>query len=369
MPRVPRLLWRFPPGRWRAERDALVRKLDTERRRLEAEQQVGNQLRGYLSRLALFDGSVTPGAPGWKERWDQHPGRRVLLLVNKDNAGSAYRWGDAVNTFTDYAVRVVALRPHELGYAADLVIPPLAADTVDALRHLADAADIVHVKDENGFYLGTNQLPAGFLASLGKPIVFTLYGSYARKLSQDPRYREQVRAFEGRVALTPDLNYDWLDGALVPQPIDVRRYDSTWQDGRRLAHAPSRPQTKGTDALLEAMQGLDLDFDLITGVTHEESLARIGAATLFFDQAGRGDQHPLGAVGITGWYGNAGVEAAVRGIPTVAHLSEKSFDGAERAGIDARRECAFLNTPVDAEGIRGTIESFLAMSYEERKEL
>jgi glycosyltransferase involved in cell wall biosynthesis len=52
----------------------------------------------------------------------------------------------------------------------------------------------------------------------------------------------------------------------------------------RVAHAPSSRQTKGTEYVLKAVEGLPVEFDLIENVSHAECLARIAMCDVFIDQ-------------------------------------------------------------------------------------
>lgn len=326
------------------------------------------RLQHEIRNLAQYDyGSLTPGVPGWADRWLERPGKRVLLFADKDFSGSFMKWAHALNDHSDYAARLVQLKSHEFGYASDLVYLPFLVDESDRLSELALQADVIHVKDETGFYLGTNGIRSDIFTELGKPMIFTHYGGYARKHVDDPAYRAFVQTFDARVAMTPDLNFDWFDGYFIPHSIDTIRYEYCWQDGRRLAHSPSTAERKGTEALLEAVAGLDVEFDLIQGVPHDECVARKALSNLFFDQAGRERAGKMGTDRVIGWYGNSALEAAVFGIPTFAHLSEAAFEGAIRAGKDIRSRCGILNTPMDAAGMRERIAAFLGLSSDERR--
>jgi glycosyltransferase involved in cell wall biosynthesis len=57
----------------------------------------------------------------------------------------------------------------------------------------------------------------------------------------------------------------------------------------------------------------------------------------------------------------------VRGIPTIAHLSEEFFEGALRGGRDLRADCLIINTPLGVEGIRETLRGWLEAPAEERQ--
>jgi hypothetical protein len=109
-------------------------------------------------------------------------------------------------------------------------------------------------------------------------------------------------------------------------------------------------------------------LDLIEGVQHSEAIARKRNLGLFFDQAGR-EMKSLGTEAVIGWYGNSALEAAVHGVPTIAHLSESALAGAERAGVSRIRDIPIVNTPLGTDGIRSTIKSLLDMTGSERLEL
>jgi hypothetical protein len=170
--------------------------------------------------------------------------------------------------------------------------------------------------------------------------------------------------------MTPDLAFDWLDAEYIPHPIDTERFKYAWTDGRVLGHSPSTASRKGTAELLEAVQGLDVELELIQNVSHSECMARKARCNLFFDQAGHESRESLGTGAVIGWYGNSALEAAVHGIPTIAHMSEDAYRGAERAGYrHIRAQCAVLNTRPGVEGIRRTICNYLAADPEERSRI
>jgi hypothetical protein len=345
------------------------RRLEAARESARVARREAKSLRGIVDRLPRYElGSYSPGVEAWSRRWDERPGKRILLYAFCDYAGSFYRWAEAVNETTDYAARLVVFKTHRFRFPIDLLFLNHSEEAYRGLLDLGEQADVIHVKDETGFYLGTNGLPDDLLSRFGKPQVFTHYGGCARKHANDPRYVDHVRGFDGRVAMTPDLCFEWFDGLYVPHAIDTRRFPYSWKDGRVLAHSPSIPARKGTAALIEAVRGLDLTLDIIEGVPHEESLRRKASANLFFDQAGREDVAKLGTDRVIGNYANSALEAAVRGIPTIAHLSEDFFEGAIRGGRDVRERCAIINTPLDVEGMRATVAGYFELSSEERRE-
>jgi hypothetical protein len=303
-------------------------------------------------------GSITPGIQAWEQRWEvAAKAKRILMVAPKDFAGSMFKWAEALNRHTDYAVRLITFEEHQYGYPLDLVVPECDPQRSAALQALASQAGIFHLKDEHSWFIGERQFTNLPLLNdlffspkfAATPKAFTHYGGYARRFKQDPAYIEAVRRFDLRVAMTPDLNFEWFDGEYIPHTIDETLNQFTWQDKGIFAHSPSSPEKKGTYLLEEAVLILQSRYpeiwrnwslDLIHGVPFHECIARKKLASLFFDQAGRHRVSALGIDDVIGWYGNSAIEAMVFGIPTMAHLSESALLGAERAGVDMR------NTPV-----------------------
>jgi hypothetical protein len=333
-----------------------------------------NALRRQLEALPRYEfGSYSSGVQSWGQRWRERPGRRVLLYARVDYAGSFFKWCAAINDFTEYAARLIVFEGHPYGYPVDLVFLPNAdgdgSVAGPGLDELIDQAEIVHLKDETGFYLGSNGLPPDLFTRFGKPMVFTHYGGFARKHMDDPGYQDFVLGFDARIAMTPDLCFEWFDGSYIPHSVDTRRFAYSWRDGRLLGHSPSIPERKGTEDLLAAIDPLHVELDLIHGVPHEVCLERKALCNLFFDQAGRESPEHLGTDRAIGWYGNSALESAVHGIPTIAHLSEEAFDGAARGRRDIRGRCPIINTPLGVEGIRRTISEYFDLPLDERRDL
>jgi glycosyltransferase involved in cell wall biosynthesis len=345
--------------RLREERRGLVQ----ERRKLE--KQVERAL-GYRY------GSFTPGVAGWDERWDACRGRRVLFLAFTEMGGSLQAWAEAINRCTDDAARVVVFRTHPWFHRADLVMPDPSLGK-SRLEELLRTADIIHLKDERGFFDGSNRLPRDLYSRHGKLVVFTLYGSWSRRLQDDPAFRAFVAGFDARVATTADLLFPWLDGSLVPFALDLEAFEPCWRDGQVLGHAPSRRELKGTADLLAAFEQvrkeLGLELELIEGVSQSECLERMRRCSLYFDQAAidaeAGDHGRL-----IGVYGKAAMEAAAFGIPVVAHLSPAFFAGCRKGGQAALAErCPLLDTPLGPDGIAHTLRAYFALEPAERAAL
>jgi hypothetical protein len=318
-------------------------------------------------------GSLYPGRPEWVERWKSPTGLRILLFAKSDYAGSFYKWADAINEHTEHSARLVVTATHQYKYPVDLLIPNPNLIESDWPELWAEA-DIIHLKDETGFLNGSNRLPPEMLQSFEGLRIFTQYGGYARKHRDDPEYQAFVRKFDLIISMTPDLCFDWLgdEPTYIPHSIDSAVFPFTWSDRPVIGHSPSTRARKGTEDFLAAVESLqhhyEIAVDLIEGVSHEEVMRRKRSLGIFFDQAGR-EQSSLGTTAVVGWYGNSAIEAAVFGVPTVAHLSESALAGAERAGWTEIRDIPIVNTPRGPEGIRQTLGQILDMPDEGRRDL
>jgi hypothetical protein len=200
-------------------------------------------------------------------------------------------------------------------------------------------------------------------------MVFTHYGGEARLREKEQWYQDHVRSFDARVAMTPDLCYEWADWEFIPHSISTDEYPYAWTDSGRIAHSPSTKQRKGTAEFVAAFEStsMDLQLEVIHNVSYEEAISRKQKAALFFDQAGR-ERQDLGAIEI-GWYGNSALEAAVAGIPVMAHLSEIAFTRAERVGVPMRTRCPFINVEPTVDSMRQAITGYFSMDPEDRSSL
>ena len=358
--------------------------LDTQSRAEKAEYEYRKARRvatGYADIAVLFDqlprheyGSLTPGVKGWSEKWAEAEGLKILMFANRDFAGSFYKWTAAINDHTEHAARLVVTAPHRYGYQMDLLLPNPSLVTSSWID-LWKQADVMHLKDETGFHKGPHVLPQEMLADFDGPRIFTQYGGYARKQQDDLDYRRFVSQFDRTVSMTPDLCFDWLgdNPIYIPHSIDTLRFGFEWTDKSVIGHSPSTRSRKGTEEFLEALRLVqdekDLKLDLIEGLPHAEVMDRKRNLGLFFDQAGRESVETLGTDKVIGWYGNSAIEAAVFGVPTIAHLSEAALVGAERAGITDIRGIPILNTEPGTKGLRDTILTYLDLSYVEKSTL
>jgi len=339
------------------------------------------------SMLPIFEyGSINKGKEEWGIRWKNAPhNHRVLMVAPKDFAGSMYKLAESLNRYTDYAVRLITFDFHQFGYLLDLIVPECNGTRMEAVFKLASDSAIFHLKDEHSWFLQWERslnlevIDKLFFSNLFKniPKVFTHYGGYARKFKHNKKYIAKVKKFDGRITMTPDLNFAWYDGKYIPHTIDTDKIQNCWNNSNMLVHSPSNPLTKATSLLNKAMNLLENNYgniwrewksDIIHGVSYEECMCRKQRGSLFFDQAGGHANGPLGINDVIGWYGNSAIEAMAYGIPTIAHLSDLACKRAEKAGCPIR-DIPIINTSQTHTGLAEAILSFIMKSPKERREL
>ena len=222
------------------------------------------------SMLPIFDyGSINKGKKEWVIKWKNAThDHRVLMVAPKDFAGSMYKLAESLNRYSDYAVRLITFDFHQFGYPLDLIVPECNGARMEALFKLASESAVLHLKDEHSWFLRWERslnlevIDKLFFSNLFKntPKVFTHYGGYARKFKHHKKYVSKVKKFEGRITMTPDLNFDWYDGKYIPHTIDTDKIQSCWYDSNILVHSPSNPLTKATSLLDKAIHLLENNY-------------------------------------------------------------------------------------------------------------
>jgi hypothetical protein len=172
-------------------------------------------------------------------------------------------------------------------------------------------------------FLGDDIRQAGPLRANGRSS--HLDGSYGDGLLRYDRRKQRLAALAERYAdliyvTNPDL-FDVLPQQAQFLPyvrpgIELRPQQFRDRPPLRIAHAPSNPGVKGTADVERAIgqlreAGRELQFDLIAGASHAETLARLARAHVFVDQLR------------VGWYGVAATEALSLGCITLTYLDEE----------------------------------------------
>lgn len=200
--------------------------------------------------------------------------------------------------------------------------------------------DVFHFHFGETFFPDRHDLE--ILKEKGKKIVVHHRGSEVRMLSQakklnNPYVRVKPAWPEEKVRSNLEFLSKYFDRAIVndeelkvyvepyyknihvvPHAIDIHAVTTYYPDKQAkplIVHAPSRRDTKGTRYVLNAIEllkqtGLDFDFQLIEGLSHQKALALYQKATIVIDQLQ------------IGTYGHLSIEAMAMGKPVVCYIRE-----------------------------------------------
>jgi len=200
------------------------------------------------------------------------------------------------------------------------------------------------------FYIHSlEHLDIKLLKAAGKKIVFTYQGDDARQGDYCREHYEvtaanhvggayyspdsdgnkrrligQIAPYADRIyALNPDLLNILPEGAqfLPYANVDINTIKPVSQkpnEKRLVIHAPTHREIKGTEFILAAVEkllqeGVDFDFQLIEGLSHNEALKLYARADLLIDQL------------LIGWYGGLAVELMAMGKPVICYVRENDL--------------------------------------------
>jgi glycosyltransferase involved in cell wall biosynthesis len=163
---------------------------------------------------------------------------------------------------------------------------------------------------------------------------YTAAGDVARRR----RIRRVDRYANAVFALNPDLlNVLPARARFLPYAsVDVKAWKPVpfGTTGRPVVlHAPTDRRAKGTRLILEAADrlhadGVDFEFVLVEGLTHEKARREYERADLVVDQV------------LAGWYGGLAVELMALGKPVVAYIRPADLD---RIPVEMRNELPVID--------------------------
>ena len=186
------------------------------------------------------------------------------------------------------------------------------------LAELLPRTDLFHFTF--GLTLVPQSLQFPILRAFGKRSVMHYLGSDIRGKS-----REEL-AYGTKANAELVGSYDasrWVpDAAVIPPGIDLRSIVPVAASTRRrpvVVHAPSSRRRKGTDHVIEACAGLDVDLRIVEGLRHDEALARYRDADIVVDQLN------------AGWYGLFAIECMALGKPVITFLHDEAVRRTEEA--------------------------------------
>jgi glycosyltransferase involved in cell wall biosynthesis len=181
-------------------------------------------------------------------------------------------------------------------------------------EHELDRYDIYHLESGVEFYRDARFLRR--MKAKGARVVCYYLGTDLRDRGVIPAVRDLSDL---------DLTCEWDHLALDPKliyfhiPFDASAYEYRTPpvDRLRICHAPRNRHVKGTDRLIAAVERVrrtvDVELDVIEGVTHEEAVRRKRAANLPVDQ--------IGANTTATGYGMNSLEALAMGIPCLTAMT------------------------------------------------
>jgi glycosyltransferase involved in cell wall biosynthesis len=187
-----------------------------------------------------------------------------------------------------------------------------------ALARYLPQTDIFH------FYFGKTLVPKSLnmpiLKATRKRSVMHFLGADIRgKPLEELEYRKRFDAWiVGSYAATR-----WVpDAVVIPPGLDLREYEPVPPVERErplVVHAPSDPEKKGTQHVVDACARLPVDLDIVHGVPHDEAVERFKRADIVVDQV-----HYL-------WHGVFTIESMAYGKPVVTHLDPDAIAQTEEA--------------------------------------
>ena len=220
-----------------------------------------------------------------------------------------------------------------------------------ALAELLPRTDLFHFTF--GLTLVPQSLQFPILRAFGKRSVMHYLGSDIRgKPPEELAYGKKAGA---EIVGSYDA-IRWVpEATVIPPGIDLTAVTPSPPSGRRrpmVVHAPSSRRRKGTDHVLRACEGLDVELRIVEGVHHEEALALYRDADIVVDQLN------------AGWYGLFAIECMALGKPVLTFLHDEAVRRTEDAyGV----QVPIVNTTHDT--LHERLAELVAMAPTERNEI
>lgn len=220
-----------------------------------------------------------------------------------------------------------------------------------AMLGLLRGTDVFH------FYFGVTLVP--------KRLQFPLLDVFRKRsvmhfLGTDIRGKSPEQLQVARMADVSVVgSYDalaWVpDAQVVPPGIDVAGIEPVPPSDRTrpvVLHAPSSRRRKGTEQVVAACEGLDVELRLVEGLRHDEAFALYRDADLVVDQLN------------AGWYGLFAIECMALGKPVVTYLREDA--------VRRTRDALGVDVPIvgaTGDTLRARLEELVAAGPEGRRRI
>ena len=216
--------------------------------------------------------------------------------------------------FNRYALHPEADRSLELGTG----FVRRQAEQWRALASLLPRTDVFHFMF--GLTLVPQSLQYPILRAFRKRSVMHYLGSDIR--GKTPEQLASGKKAGAEVVGSWDA-IQWVPEAMViPPGIDLARISPVPPKERRrpvVVHAPSSRRRKGTEHVLAACEGLDVELRIVEGLRHDEALAHYREADIVVDQLN------------AGWYGILAIECLGLGKPVLTFLHDEAKRRTEEA--------------------------------------
>ncbi len=191
-----------------------------------------------------------------------------------------------------------------------------------ALAELLPRTDVFHFVF--GLTLVPQSLQYPILRALGKRSVMHYLGSDIR--GKTPEELAPGRKAGARIVGSWDA-IRWVpDATVLPPGVDLTAITPAPPKDRTrpiVVHAPSSRRRKGTEHVVAACEGLEVDLRIVEGLRHDEALELYRDADIVVDQLN------------AGWYGLLAIECLALGKPVVTFLHDEARRRTEEAyGIE-----------------------------------
>jgi hypothetical protein len=215
-----------------------------------------------------------------------------------------------------------------------------------AFLRLLPRTDVFH------FYFGWTLVPRKLqwplLKAARRKSVLHFLGSDIR--GKTPAELAYARGADARIVGSYDA-LRWVpDAHVVPPGLDLCEYKPVPSEDRRRAvvlHAPSSRRRKGTEHVIAACEGLDVELDIVEGLRHDEARRHYERADIVVDQLN------------AGWYGIFALEAMALGKPVLSYLRPQAVQQTEhKLGVEVPI------VPVTKETLRDRVAELAASASE-----
>jgi glycosyltransferase involved in cell wall biosynthesis len=187
-----------------------------------------------------------------------------------------------------------------------------------ALASLLPRTDVFHFMF--GLTLVPQSLQYPILRTFRKRSVMHYLGSDIRgktpeQLAPGKRAGAEIVGSWDAIRWVPEAN-------VIPPGIDLAAVTPVPPSERKrpiVVHAPSSRRRKGTEHVVAACEGLDVELRIVEGVRHDEAIAHYREADIVVDQFN------------AGWYGLLAIECLALGKPVLTFLREEARQRTEEA--------------------------------------